>query len=311
MSRDLLFKSLKTNWARGDETSSRVAGATASRACGEVPTTDPKLLPTIAEKGHLEKLVALRERAAAGDEQAKKDWQAANVKLKNLRARAQGGDPNAVRACKILSAFRGDRAALEERAARGDEAAKIQLTKKNIRESVKREQREGAEEMWGAGSGREEICGKEEILGEFVGDEERLLRDAGQTERSASVRIRGDYPTSNPSWRRNRRHKGRRLRKLAWKASHGDANAATRLQQVTTRLQQRSAAGDTQATALLQKIQAAQSQLPSQATPYNPAQPATYPPAAPFVANPPPVLNPPLNVTYAAPPADYSDDYEE
>jgi hypothetical protein len=156
-------------------------------------------------------------------------------------------------------------------------------------------------------SGREESCGREEILGEFVGDEERMARDAGPAERDASARVRGDYQHRGG----DRGRRARQLRKLVWRATRGDAGAAARLQQVTSSLQQRASSGDARATALVQKIQAMQARAQSQLAAQQAQQAqATAPATTPVAAPPPPPAAASLNVTYAAPASDYSDDYE-
>lgn len=154
-------------------------------------------------------------------------------------------------------------------------------------------------------SGREESCGREEILGDFVGDEERLAHDAGPAERASAARISGAAP-----WGRRSRGKSRarHLRKLVWRASRGDAAASAKVQAISARLQQRSSAGDARATALLQKIQAMQARAQAIST-----QPGATPAAAPAYAPPPPPVPAPVaNVTYAAPYAsDVDPEYDE
>jgi len=151
----------------------------------------------------------------------------------------------------------------------------------------------------GTFSGREEIMGSDDVFGEFVGDEERLARDAGPTERAASARISGPFSAIASRFARKgkRGHQGRRLSKLAWRASRGDAAAAAKLQQVTTRLQQRASSGDARATALLQKVQAVQARAQAQAQ----AAQQVAPTAAPTYAPPPAAPAPVANVTYSAP----------
>ncbi len=150
-------------------------------------------------------------------------------------------------------------------------------------------------------------------LSEFVGDEERTLREAGLSERSASNRVHGDLPSEIVGrWSRRSSKRKRHLRRLVWQSARGDANASAKLQQITMRLQQRSNAGDARAAALLQQIQSMQSSAQAKFA----AQPATTavitpPPGAPPAAPPPA----PINVTYPAPgyptpDTDYSEDSE-
>jgi hypothetical protein len=234
----------------------------------------PRIVLTPEEKTRVGKLAALRSKAASGDAKARKEWRFAQAKIAMLRDRARGGDPKATRSCQVLE--------------QGG------LFGKPVKPSVS-----GREEISGELVGRMEISG-EESLGEFVGDEERLARESGPAERAAAARISGASP---------RRHRGkqrsRNLRKLVWRASRGDAAAAAKLQQVTARLQQRASAGDARASAVLQKVQSMQVRAQAQA-----AQQPAAPPPPPAYAPPQPTPTQPIEATYAAPAADFEEDYE-
>jgi hypothetical protein len=265
MSRDLIFKTLKKSWARDDFTYKPSLAPAAST---------PKLVPTPEESARLKKLSDLRSRAESGDEKSKKEWRAAHTRVVALRVRARGGDPKAIRACQVL-----------------EQSGVFGKSQKTTVSGSERPSREFV--------GRQEIMGSDDVFGEFVGDEERLARDAGPTERAASARISGPFSAIASRFARKgkRGHQGRRLSKLAWRASRGDAAAAAKLQQVTTRLQQRASSGDARATALLQKVQAVQARAQAQAQ----AAQQVAPTAAPTYAPPPAAPAPVANVTYSAP----------
>jgi hypothetical protein len=279
MSQDLLLKTVKKSWARGglEDLSYTPISASSPEA--------PKVVPTPEERARLGKLATLRARAESGDARSQKEWRVTLTKVASLRVRARGGDPKAVRACQILEQS-GIFGKSRKTTASGNDPHALS----------------------GELVGRQEIMGREELLGEFVGDEERMSRDAGSSERAASARVCGAFP--NFARNRKRHQRSRRLRKLVWRSARGDASATTRLQQVTSRLQQRSSAGDARATALLQQVQNMQVQAQAQV-----ASQAVTPAAAPTTTTPPPGAPPaaalPIEVTYAAPTADYGDEYDE
>ena len=224
---------------------------------------------------------AILDSARRGDKQAQQHFA-------KLFASAKEGNPSqALKQNADTTDIHLARQVLEEEASKGNVSAQIKLRKMKIRDAVKREQREGPD------------LGSSEIMEEFVGDEERLSRDAGPAERTASARICGEYPS-----RRGRsRNRGRRLRVLAWKSSRGDAAATAKLQQITTRLQQRASAGDTRAANLLSQIQTAQTQAQSQVTSQPAAAASAY--AYPPTGSPPAA---PAPVTYTAPAQDFTED---
>jgi hypothetical protein len=280
MSQDLILRTVKKNWARGGLEDLSYTPISVSS-----PET-PKVVPTPEERARLGKLATLRARAESGDARSQKEWRVTLTKVAALRVRARGGDPKAVRACQVLEQS-GIFGKSRKSASNGD----------------------APNTLSGEVVGRQEIMGREELLGEFVGDEERLSRDAGSAERDATSRVCGTFP----NFARNRKHhqRGRRLRKLVWRSARGDASATSRLQQVTSRLQQRSSAGDARATALLREVQDMRSRAQARVA----SQTATSPAAALTPTAPPPgappAAAPPIEVTYAAPAADYGDEYDE
>jgi len=196
MSTDLIFTNCKKSWARDDLSYKPLAATSPSPA---------KLVPTPGETARLRSLTSLRARAESGDAKARKEWQVMHAKVAALRVRARGGDPKALRACQILE----------------DSG----LFGKSPRSPVSGEL-VGRQEIMG----RQEDMGSEEIMGAFVGDEERLARDAGPAERDASARISGLFsPRSVLKRIRSRKLKADRRSKV-WRATRGSARAFSDLQ---------------------------------------------------------------------------------
>lgn len=265
MSRDLILKTVEKNWARGQVSTQAALTAT---------STVTKLTPTAEEKSRVEKLASLRMRAESGDTGAKKQWRKTLSRVRDLKTRAKRGDARAARACQVL-----------EDSGLFGHTQKISVS--------------GADRLLGEIANLAESSGAAEILGDFVSDEDRLAGEAGSCEREASARVSGALPWGR---RRKRRSGARRLRKLAWRASRGDASASARLQSASARLQARANAGDARAQAMLQKVRDVQARAQATST----QQPA----ATPVYAPPPPVPAPVASATYATPAEESYDEYE-
>ena len=300
MSLDLFLGVTKKNWARGG--SEAILPTLKS-----VVATPSRLSPplTAAEKKRVGEITVVRTRAESGDPAARKEWRKISTAVVGLRVRARGGDPRAMRACQVLEEtglFGRAQKVTVSGAGRGGLLASTAAAQLRSRQAATPPQYQAPDDTSGS-----EV---ERLLGEFVGDEARTAREAGEAEQEACARVQGAYSLLG-GWGGRRGRGQRRLRRLEERSARGDVNATAKLQRVTARLTQRAQAGDPRAAALLQQVQSqtvqsqtAQSQTAQQALASQPQfsiNPATGTPYASPYSQPAVVPGTPYASPYSQP----------